>query len=130
MRFIISAKMIRRVTRRQIFPNGVFAESYEGKKIGDGVFVGVASFVFVFVASFVFFALILFAIGLDFEAAVSGSAAAITNVGPGIGAVIGPAGNYATIPDLAKWVLSLEMIMGRLEIFTLLIFLTPRFWRV
>ena len=129
MRFIVSAKMVRQIIRRQIFPNGVFAEKYEGKKISDGVFTGVASFVFVFILSFAVFALILMALGLDFEASVSGSAAAITNVGPGIGAIIGPHGSYANIPAAAKWVLSLEMILGRLEIFTLLIFLTPRFWR-
>jgi trk/ktr system potassium uptake protein len=129
MRFVISAKMVRQVIRRQIFPNGIFAEKYDGKKIEAGVFTGVASFVFVFIASFVVFALILMALGLDFEAALSGSAAAITNVGPGIGSVIGPSGNYADLPAAAKWVLSLEMILGRLEIFTLLIFLTPRFWR-
>ncbi len=129
MRFIISAKMIRQVVRRQIFPNGIFAEKYDGKKISDGVFTGVASFVFLFMLTFVVFALILMALGMDFESSVSGSAAAITNVGPGIGQIIGPAGNYGDIPELAKWVLSLEMILGRLEIFTLLIFLSPRFWR-
>ena len=129
MRFIISAKMIRQVVRRQIFPNGIFAEKYDGKKISDGVFTGVASFVFLFLMTFVVFALALMALGLDFEASVSGSAAAITNVGPGIGQIVGPSGHYGTIPDAAKWVLSLEMILGRLEIFTLLIFLSPRFWR-
>lgn len=129
MRFIISAKMIRQVVRRQIFPNGIFAERYDGKKISDGVFTGVASFVFLFLITFVVFALVLMALGLDFEASISGSAAAITNVGPGIGQIVGPSGHYGTIPDLAKWALSLEMILGRLEIFTLLIFLSPRFWR-
>lgn len=129
MRFIISAKMIRQVVRRQIFPNGIFTEKYDGKKITDGIFTGVASFVFVTLITFAVFALILMAVGMDFVSAVSGSAAAITNVGPGIGNVVGPAGNYSTTPDIAKWILSLEMILGRLEIFTLLIFLSPRFWR-
>jgi len=129
MRFIISAKMVRQIVRRQIFPNGILTEKYEGKKISDGVFIGVASFVFIFFVSFAVFAIVLMALGLGFEASISGSAAAITNVGPGIGSIIGPSGNYADIPSAAKWVLSLEMILGRLEIFTLLIFLTPRFWR-
>ncbi|MBE7637655.1 potassium transporter TrkH [Sneathiella sp. P13V-1] len=129
LRFIISAKMIRQIIRKQVFPNGIFAEKYEGKKIETGVFTGVASFVFVFIATFAVFAVILMALGMDFKSAVSGSAAAITNVGPGIGNIIGPAGNFADIPTAAKWILSLEMILGRLEIFTLLIFLTPRFWR-
>ncbi len=129
MRFIISAKMIRQIVRRQIFPNGIFAEKYDGKKISDGVFTGVASFVFLFLLTFVVFAVILMGMGMDFETSLSASAAAITNVGPGIGQIIGPAGNYGDIPMLAKWALSLEMILGRLEIFTLLIFLSPRFWR-
>ncbi|MEH6405518.1 MAG: TrkH family potassium uptake protein [Sneathiella sp.] len=129
MRFIVSIKIIRQIVRRQIYPNGVSSEKYEGKKISDGVFVGVASFVFVFIASFVVFAFILMALGLDFETSISGSAAAIANVGPGIGDIIGPSGNFSTLGPAAKWVLSIEMILGRLEIFTLLIFLTPRFWR-
>ncbi len=129
MRFIVSAKMIRQIIRRQIYPNGVFAEKYEGKKINDDVFGGVASFVFVFVASFIIFAFLLMPFGLDFETAISASAAAIANVGPGIGEVIGPAGNYQSLQAPVKWILSFEMILGRLEVFTLLIFLTPRFWR-
>ncbi|MEP4189717.1 MAG: TrkH family potassium uptake protein [Sneathiella sp.] len=129
MRFIVSAKMIRQIVRRQIYPNGVFAEKYDGKKIGDDVFGGVASFVFVFVASFLVFAFILMPFGLDFKTALSASAAAIANVGPGIGEVIGPAGNYQSLQAPVKWILSFEMILGRLEVFTLLIFLTPRFWR-
>ncbi len=129
MRFIVSAKMIRQIVRRQIYPNGVFAEKYDGKKIGDDVFGGVASFVFVFVASFLVFAFILMPFGLDFKTALSASAAAIANVGPGIGEVIGPAGNCQSLQAPVKWILSFEMILGRLEVFTLLIFLTPRFWR-
>jgi len=129
MRFIVSIKIIRQIIRRQIYPNGVSSEKYEGKKISDGVFVGVASFVFVFIASFAVFTFILMALGLDFETSISGSAAAIANVGPGIGDIIGPSGNFSTLGPAAKWVLSVEMILGRLEIFTLLIFLTPRFWR-
>ena len=129
MRFIVSLKMIRLIMRRQIYPNGVFAETYEGKKISYDVYGGVASFVFVFVATFVVFTFILMPFGLDFETAISASAAAIANVGPGIGELIGPAGNYSTLQAPVKWILSLEMILGRLEVFTLLIFLTPRFWR-
>jgi len=129
MRFIVSLKMIRLILRRQIYPNGIFAETYEGKKISYDVYGGVASFVFVFVATFVVFTFILMPFGLDFETAISASAAAIANVGPGIGELIGPAGNYSTLQAPVKWILSLEMILGRLEVFTLLIFLTPRFWR-
>ncbi len=129
MRFVVSIKMVRQIVRRQIYPNGIFAEKYEGKKISDGVFGGVASFVFAFVASFVVFAFVLMLFGLDFQTAISGSAAAIANVGPGIGDLIGPAGNYSSLQAPVKWILSIEMILGRLEVLTLLIFLTPRFWK-
>ncbi|WP_415237305.1 TrkH family potassium uptake protein [Sneathiella sp.] len=129
MRFIVSAKMVRQIIRKQIYPNGIFTEKYDGKKITDDVFVGVASFVFVFVASFVVFAFMLMPFGLDFDTAVSASASALANVGPGIGTQIGPAGNFSALDPAVKWILAVEMVLGRLEIFTLLIFLTPRFWR-
>ena len=67
--------------------------------------------------------------GLDFMTAVSGAATAIANVGPGLGEVIGPSGNFASLPDAAKWLLSAGMLLGRLEIFTVLVLLTPTFWR-
>ncbi len=129
MRFIVSAKMVRQIIRKQIYPNGIFTEKYDGKKITDDVFVGVASFVFVFVASFVVFAFMLMPFGLDFDTAVSASASALANVGPGIGTQIGPAGNFSALDPAVKWILAVEMVLGRLEVFTLLIFLTPRFWR-
>ena len=67
--------------------------------------------------------------GLDFLTAASGAAAAIANVGPGLGPVIGPAGNFASLPDAAKWLLSAGMLLGRLELFTIMVMLMPSFWR-
>jgi trk system potassium uptake protein TrkH len=67
--------------------------------------------------------------GLDFETAFSGAATSVANVGPGIGRIIGPAGNFSTLPDAAKWLLSLGMIVGRLEIVTMAVLLMPDFWR-
>jgi trk system potassium uptake protein TrkH len=69
------------------------------------------------------------AFGLDFTTAVSGAAAAVGNIGPGLGEIIGPAGNYATLPEGAKWLLALGMIMGRLEFMAVLVLFTRRFWR-
>ena len=66
--------------------------------------------------------------GLDFMTALSGSATAITNVGPGLGDIIGPAGNFSTLPDTAKWLLSAEMVLGRLEVLTFLVVCLPSFW--
>jgi len=74
-------------------------------------------------------ALLLSMIGLDFISAVSGAATAICNVGPALGDVIGPMGNFGTLPDAAKWVLSAGMLLGRLELFTVLILFAPSFWK-
>jgi trk system potassium uptake protein TrkH len=71
----------------------------------------------------------LAALGLDFITAASGAATALANVGPGLGDVIGPAGNFSTLPDAAKWLLSAGMLMGRLEFLTVLVVLNPAFWR-
>jgi trk system potassium uptake protein TrkH len=68
-------------------------------------------------------------VGLDFITALSGAATSISNVGPGLGDVIGADGNFASIPDAAKWVMSFGMLLGRLEFFTVLVMLTPAFWR-
>jgi trk system potassium uptake protein TrkH len=74
-------------------------------------------------------AVALAALGLDFVTAFSGAASAVSNVGPGLGPVIGPASTYATLPDTAKWLLSLGMLLGRLELYTVLVLVLPRFWR-
>ena len=66
---------------------------------------------------------------MDFITSISGAASSISNVGPGLGDIIGPNGNYKDIPDVSKWILSLGMLLGRLEIFTLLLIFTPAFWR-
>ena len=73
--------------------------------------------------------MLLSIIGLDSVTAWSGAASAIANVGPGLGDIIGPAGTYQSLPDTAKWVLMAGMLIGRLEIVTALVLLTPSFWR-
>jgi trk system potassium uptake protein TrkH len=86
-------------------------------------------FFFLFVVCFVLLATGLGMFGLDFTTAVSGAASAIANVGPGLGEIIGPAGTYKTLPDGAKWLLSAGMLLGRLELFTVLVLFAPVFWR-
>ena len=76
-----------------------------------------------------FLALGLALLGLDWVTALTGAATAVCNVGPGLGPIIGPVGNFATLPDSAKWLLSLGMLLGRLEIVTVLVLLTPAYWR-
>lgn len=87
------------------------------------------SFFFLYAACFGLLAIGLGALGLDFLTATSGAATAISNVGPGLGPIIGPAGTFATLPDAAKWLLAFGMLLGRLELFTILVLLAPSFWR-
>ena len=87
-------------------------------------------FFFLYLACFAVLAALLSLTGLDTLTALSGAASAISNVGPGLGLVIGPEGNYASLSDVAKWLLAAGMLLGRLELFTVLVLLTPAFWRV
>lgn len=115
--------------RRLLQPHGVFIAYYNGKAIPDAVAESVLSFFFLFALLFAILAMGLGMLGLDFITATSGAATAIANVGPGLGPVIGPAGNFSSLPDAAKWLLSIGMLLGRLEVFTVLVLLLPRFWR-
>ncbi len=110
-------------------PNGVFFAYYNKKPIPDAVAASVMSFFFLFATCFSVLAMGLGLTGVDFITAVSGAATAIANVGPGLGDVIGPAGTFASLPDAAKLVLCAGMLLGRLELFTVLILLSPTFWR-
>lgn len=115
--------------RRLVHPNGIFAPRYNGQKIEDSVTASVMSFMFLFFATFGIVAILLTLMGLDVITALSAAGSAIANVGPGLGEIVGPAGNYSTLPDLAKWLLAFAMLIGRLEIFTVLVIFTPHFWR-
>ncbi|MEQ9606904.1 MAG: TrkH family potassium uptake protein [Kiloniellaceae bacterium] len=114
---------------RLMQPNGVFFPYYNRKPIPESVATSVMSFFFLFATCFALLAVGLGMTGLDFITAVSGAATAISNVGPGLGDVIGPSGNFATLPDSSKLLLCLGMLLGRLELFTVLILLAPTFWR-
>ena len=114
---------------RLIQPHGVFVPHFNQRPIDHEVASSVMSFFFLFAVSYAVLALLLGALGLDFVTAVSGAATAICNVGPALGPVIGPSGTFAPLPDAAKWVLSAGMLLGRLELFTVLVLLTPSFWR-
>ena len=91
--------------------------------------LAVTTFVFLYFAAFAVLAIALRLTGLDLITAISGAGSAISNVGPGLGAHIGPAGTYQPLPDSAKWLLSAGMLLGRLELFTALVLFLPRFWR-
>lgn len=115
---------------RQIHsPHGVFTPRFEGKAVTEDVLNSVMAFFVAFVLSIGIVSVLLGFTGLDFITSVSGAATAIANVGPGLGPVIGPAGNFAPLPDSAKWLLAMAMFVGRLEIMVVLVVLSLRFWR-
>ncbi|MFQ5785030.1 MAG: TrkH family potassium uptake protein [Alphaproteobacteria bacterium] len=115
--------------RRLLRPHGVFVPRYDRKPVPDSVSAAVISFFFLFMVSFAVVAVALAMLGLDLMTSVSGALTALSNVGPGLGAVIGPSGTFAPLPDAAKWLLAAAMLLGRLEFFTVLVLFTPRFWR-
>jgi trk system potassium uptake protein TrkH len=113
-----------------IQPHAVIQPRFNGKRVSGSVSYSVMSFVALYGASFMAVAVILSALGLDFLSAVSAAAASLGNVGPGIGPVVGPSATFAPLPDAAKWTLSGAMLLGRLEIFTILLLFSGRFWRL
>ena len=110
-------------------PHGVFIPYYNGNPISDEVINSVLSFFFVFGMTFALLAVGLSMLGLDFLTSISGAASAIANVGPGLGPIIGPEGNYTSLPAAAKWLLAAGMLLGRLELFTVMVLFTRAFWR-
>jgi len=102
---------------------------YGGKPLPENVLFSVMSYFFLFFMTFAVVAIILSVMGLDPLTAWSGAGSAVANVGPGLGDIIGPSGTYQALPGEAKWVLMIAMIVGRLEIVTALVVLTPAFWR-
>jgi trk system potassium uptake protein TrkH len=114
---------------QRFYPHGVSNRSYDGKPLDDDVVEGVLAFTVVYAASVGVIALGLAALDLDWITSLSGAATAVGNVGPGLGPVIGPSGNFSSLPDAAKWLLSFGMLLGRLELFTVLVLLVPTFWR-
>ena len=115
--------------RKLIYPNSIIISKYNEQKISDSFINSVIVFIFSFLFIFLIIAMLLSISGLDFLTAISGAASAISNVGPGLGDMIGPNGNYKAIPDVSKWILSCGMLLGRLELFAVLVLFFPSFWR-
>ena len=128
-RFQVVLQMLLVYLNRILYPHGVFVPRYNGRPLADHVTASVLSFFFLFFICFIVVALVLNMMGLDNLTAMSSAASAIANVGPGLGNVVGPAGTYAPLPDAAKWLLAFTMLIGRLEIFTVLVLFSPVFWR-
>jgi trk system potassium uptake protein TrkH len=115
--------------RRLTHPNAVLVPRFNDREVSREVINSVAGFVFLYFFCFALLTVGLALFGLDLTTALSGAATAIGNVGPGLGDTIGPSGNFKPLPDGAKWLLSFGMLLGRLELLTLLVLLTPGFWR-
>ena len=115
--------------KKLISPNSVIITKYNNQKISDDFINSVIIFIFTFLFIFLIIAMLLSISGLDFITSISGAASSISNVGPGLGEVIGPNGNYKNIPELSKWILSVGMLLGRLELFAVLVLFFPSFWR-
>lgn len=128
-RLQVAYTMLRRQLDRLVHPHAVFTERYNNREIGEDIIRSLISFSFFFALTIGLLAVALSAVGLDFMTSMTGAITAVCNVGPGLGSVIGPAGNFSTLPDAAKWLLSIGMLLGRLEIMTVLVVFTPGFWR-
>ena len=128
-RFQVLYAAARSQMSRLLQPHGVFVANFNRRPIPESVMDSVMSFFFLFILSFAVMAVALSFMGLDFITAVSGAGTAIANVGPGLGDVIGPSGTFAPLPDMAKWLLALGMLLGRLELLTVMVLFTRAFWR-
>ena len=128
-RFQIAMLMLHNQLRYLIHANGVFTTRFNQQPVTSDISRSVVAFSFFFFITIAVLALGLAALGLDLVTALTGAATAVANVGPGLGDIIGPAGNFATLPDTAKWLLCIGMLMGRLEILTVVVLMTPMFWR-
>jgi trk system potassium uptake protein TrkH len=128
-RFEVMGVMLRTHFLRLLYPRGIFPRTYGQRRLDDEVIGSVVAFFAVYFCCYALLTIALMALGLDFLTSSSGAATALSNVGPGLGEIIGPAGNFAPLPDSAKWLLSFGMMLGRLELFTILVLFIPRFWR-
>ena len=128
-RFQLLFLFINNQIKKIIYPNSVFILKYNNQKITDGYMNSVIIFIFAYLFIFILTAMLLSITGLDFLSSISGAATSISNVGPGLGEVIGPNGNFKSVPEISKWILSFGMLLGRLELFAVLILFFPSFWR-
>jgi len=115
--------------KKIIYPSGVFHPYYNGRKISDEVVTSVLGFFFIFIFCFVALTMALDILGLDFITSISSAATAMSNVGPGLGTIVGPSGTFESLPDAAKWLLAFGMLVGRLEVYTVMVLFSRQFWK-
>ena len=122
-------KFISNQLKKIIYPRGIFKIKYENNIVDDKFLASIMSFIFLYIVIFFLITVLLSTSGLDFLTSLSAAATSISNVGPGLGDIIGPNGNFSQLSDFSKWILSLAMLLGRLELFAVLVLFIPSFWR-
>ena len=115
--------------KKIIYPKGIFVLKYNDNPVNDKFISSIISFIYMYFIIFFVITALLSLTGLDFITSISGAATSISNVGPGLGSTIGPNGNFSSLPEISKWILCLGMILGRLELFAILVLFLPSFWR-
>jgi len=115
--------------KKIIYPRGIFIIKYDNNSVDEKFMASIISFIYLYIIIFFVMTALLSLSGLDFITSISGAATAISNVGPGLGTIIGPNGSFSLLPDFSKWILSIGMILGRLELFAILVLFLPSFWR-
>jgi len=115
--------------KKVIYPRGIFVIKYQNNNVDDKFLASIISFIYLYIIIFFILTALLSLTGLDFITSISGAATSISNVGPGLGSIIGPNGNFSQLPEISKWILSLGMILGRLELFAILTLFLPSFWK-
>jgi len=128
-RFQVLYSISRREIHKLLQPHGVFISYYNKRPISDEVSMSVLSYFFIFGVCFAVLSVGLSLTGLDFVTALSSAATAMANVGPGLGTIVGPSDTFQSLPGMAKWLLAAGMLIGRLEVFAVIVILTPSFWR-
>ena len=128
-RLQILVLFIKNQIKKLIHPNRMLVLNYNNEKIEDDFINSVIIFIFSYLFLFLIISVLLSITGLDFLSAISGAATSISNVGPGLGEMIGPNGNFSEVSNVSKWILSFAMLLGRLEIFAVLVLFLPSFWR-
>ena len=128
-RFQVAYILLKANLNQLIHPRAVIKQKYNGHRLDEEIVRSILTFSFFFAITICLIALSLSLLGLDWMTALTGAASTVSGVGPGLGEVIGPAGNFSTLPDAAKWILAGGMLLGRLEIITVLVLCMPAFWR-
>jgi len=128
-RFQIAMAIMRQQIKHQFHPNGIFKETYNGHKVHEDIVRSLVTFFMLFFLVILGLSMVLVLTGLDIMTSFTGAITAVANVGPGLGPIIGPAGNFSSLSDVAKWALALGMLLGRLEILTVAVLFHPQFWR-